>query len=157
MDSTRSVTAGDGILYAGSWLPEYSTRAERALALFEEHGDRIEKIAAGVFRVPSQDGTRSYDLLYGEREECPCPDFQFGHHVCKHLLCVGIMHAARRNGVREIRLTAAVAGDPFKAAAKRKGCPACYGGLVYIGVEEDGEETHEPIPCRRCHGAGDGR
>ena len=150
MDSTRSVTAGDGILYAGSWLPEYSTRAERAIRLYEEHGHRIQHLYGDVYRVPSQDGERSYDVLYGRREECPCPDHQCRRVSCVHLLALGIAHAARRSGVKETRTVRVAAGDPFKAAAKRKGCPACFGGFVTIGVEEDGEEHDEAVPCRRC-------
>jgi hypothetical protein len=32
----------------------------------------------------------------------------------------------------------------------------CYGGVVYIGVEEDGEEYYEPVRCRRCEREGTG-
>jgi hypothetical protein len=42
------------------------------------------------------------------------------------------------------------AGDPFVAAGKRKGCPACFSGYVTIGLEEDGQERDEPVACRRC-------
>ena len=123
----------------------------RALDLYREHGEDLQNLGEDVFEVPSCTGRKVYRVRYGgEVEACECPDFQFGH-VCKHLLAVGIAHAARRSGVREVCLPAAVAGDPFKAAGSRKGCPACYSGMVYIGVEEDGEETHQPIPCRRCH------
>jgi hypothetical protein len=141
-----------------------NSRAERALKLFEEHGDSIVKLAAGVYRVPSCSGAGSYDVLYGEREECPCPDYQFGGgRPCKHLLCIGIMHAARRSGVREVRLSASVAGDPFKAAGmsrpdlNHESSHGCYDGWVYLGFEgedENGEhvEEIERVPCRRCHG-----
>src|SRR5215207_6636822 len=74
-----------------------NTRAERALRLFEEHGHEITRIAAGVYRVPSSDGLRSYDVLYGEREQCVCPDFEFGAgRACKHILAVGLFVARRR-------------------------------------------------------------
>jgi hypothetical protein len=42
------------------------------------------------------------------------------------------------------------AGDPLAYAGERDGCPACYQGVVYIGIEEAGEETYEAVPCRRC-------
>jgi hypothetical protein len=53
------------------------------------------------------------------------------------------------------------AGDPFVAAAKHRpyaqatdephGCALCMdSGFVFFGVEEDGEEKIERVPCRRC-------
>ena len=43
------------------------------------------------------------------------------------------------------------AGDPFVAAAKRRGCLACYEGLVFMGGEDaDGQPFEEAVPCRRC-------
>jgi SWIM zinc finger len=126
------------------------SRAERALRLFEERGQGIQRIAAGVYRVPSCSGTGSYDVLYGQREECPCPDYQYGGgRPCKHLIAVGIMHAARRSGVREVRTVRVAAGDGF--AYRAKSSCHCYGGYHYIGVEEDGEEHTEVVPCKRCH------
>ena len=73
-------------------------RAERALELYRNHGRKITRLAPNRYRVPSQDGQRSYDVLYGEREECVCPDFEFhgGSFACKHLLAVGISVAKRR-------------------------------------------------------------
>jgi hypothetical protein len=41
--------------------------------------------------------------------------------------------------------------DPFAHAAKRRGCPACFAGIVSIGIEEVGVEHYEPVPCRRCN------
>jgi hypothetical protein len=101
VDSTRSVTAGDRILYAASGLPEYSTRAERALALYEERGDAIRRIGPETYSVPSCSGRGHYVVKYGGLEEsCSCPDFAYRGEACKHLLSVGIMHAARRSGVK---------------------------------------------------------
>ena len=128
-----------------------NSRAEHALRLFEERGFLIRGVAADTFEVPScgMRGKR-YTVRYGGGvESCTCKDFTFGH-TCKHLLAVGIMHAARRSGVRVVSTTAVVAGDPFAYAGKRRGCPACYGGVVYIGVEEDGQEREEAVPCRHC-------
>jgi hypothetical protein len=46
------------------------------------------------------------------------------------------------------------AGDPFAYAgsfAKPRGCALCMSsGFVFFGVEEDGEERIERVPCRRC-------
>ena len=126
-----------------------NSRAERALKLFEERGSLIRAVAADTFEVPScgMRGKRYIVRYGGEAESCTCKDHEFGH-ICKHLLAVGIMHAARRAGVREVRTVRVAAGDGIAYRAK-KACH-CYGGVVYIGVEEDGEETHEPVPCRRC-------
>jgi hypothetical protein len=41
------------------------------------------------------------------------------------------------------------AGDPFAYAGER--CALCFGGYVTITVEEDGQEHHQAMPCRRCH------
>ena len=129
-----------------------TTRAERALKLLEERGQDIRCISAGVYRVPSCSGSGSYDVLYGEREECPCPDYQFGGgRPCKHLIAVGVMHAARRSGVTVRTIPATIAGDPFAHAGKRRGCPLCFGGYVTISIEEDGREHEEAVPCRRCN------
>jgi hypothetical protein len=32
----------------------------------------------------------------------------------------------------------------------------CYGGVVYIGSEEDGEDYYEPVRCRGCERKGRG-
>ena len=61
--------------------------------------------------------------------------------------------------VDEIRISPA--GDGFYAAAKHRpseatdetphGCALCMSsGFVFFGVEEDGEEEIEGVPCRRC-------
>ena len=42
------------------------------------------------------------------------------------------------------------AGDPFAYAGKRQECPRCFSGYVTITIEEDGDERHEAVPCRRC-------
>jgi SWIM zinc finger len=126
-----------------------STREARGLELYRRGG--IERIARDVYRVPSCSGSGSYDVLYGEREECSCPDYLYGNgRACKHLLAVGIMHAAKRSGVKVHTIPAAIAGDPFAHAAKRRDCSLCFGGYVTITVEEDGIERDEAVPCRRC-------
>jgi hypothetical protein len=138
--------------------PEHAARERRALALFEERGHLITRVASDLYEVPSGEYVgRRYFVRYGGPEEsCSCADFQYRgeDRACKHLLMVGIMHAARRRGVREVRDTRHVAGDPFAHAGKRRGCAACYEGWVYLGFEreEDGElvEITDRVPCRRC-------
>jgi hypothetical protein len=45
-----------------------------------------------------------------------------------------------------------LAGDPFAYAGDEpQGCALCMSsGFVFFGVEEDGEEEIERVPCRRC-------
>jgi uncharacterized Zn finger protein len=99
-----------------------STRELRALELYENRGHLIRSIASDTYEVPScgMQGQR-YTVRYGghAREACTCKDFEFGH-ICKHLLAVGIMHAARRGGVREVRDVRVAGGDPFKATGGRR-------------------------------------
>ena len=54
-----------------------------------------------TFEVPSQDGTRVYEVVYGgEVETCTCPDFAYRNVVCIHLLALGICRAKRRGQSR---------------------------------------------------------
>jgi hypothetical protein len=59
--------------------------------------------------------------------------------------------------VDEIRISPA--GDAFYAVAQHcpatdetpHGCALCMSsGFVFFGIEEDGEEEIERVPCRRC-------
>ena len=129
----------------------HSTRELRALELYRTRGHEITQIAAGVFRVPSQDGERSYDVLYGEREECPCPDHQYRHVSCVHLLLVGIAHAKRRfTTVRTI----SAAGDPFvhaatlAAALAAEECAEC--GVSVAGADEGVVALNGEVLCHGC-------
>jgi hypothetical protein len=105
-----------------------NSRAERALALYQERGHEIEYVGFDHWRVPATRKDSSlasdfYTVLYGEHEACSCKDYQFGRgkRACKHLLAVGILHAKRR------RLTVSVAGDPFVAAARSCRYAECAG------------------------------
>jgi hypothetical protein len=98
-----------------------STREDRALELYRTRRNDIERIAPDIYLEPSCSGEGAYRVRYGTRESCECPDFAFGHgRACKHLLVIGIMHAARRGGVREIRKISVASGDPFRAAGSRR-------------------------------------
>jgi hypothetical protein len=131
-----------------------NSRESRALALFEERGHLIRSVASDTFEVPScgMAGKRYIVRYGGEVESCSCKDFEFGHgRACKHLLCVGAMHAARRSGVAVRQSFAHAAGDPFAHAAKRRGCSRCFGGYITMtGEDEDGHYIEEPMRCRRC-------
>ena len=140
-----------------------NARAERALALYREHGHEIQDLGEGTFEVPSCTGREIYRVRYGGKveESCSCPDWKFGH-VCKHLLCVGIAHARRRGGVKEISAIAVAAGDPFKAAAgtaRCVGCPERFPRRKLVTVREgrhddlvffDGDKVCRP--CARRNG-----
>jgi hypothetical protein len=137
--------------------PEYTALERRALKLFEEGAHLIRGVASDAYEVPSSAGGmlgKRYRVRYGgsAEEGCSCPAWTYGDgRACKHLLCLGIMHATRRGGVREVRAVAAVAGDPFKHAAARRGCSLCFGGYITMTIEEDSEEHDVAVPCRRCN------
>ena len=134
---------------------EYTARAERALALYEERGHLIRALGADRYEVPScsMDGRRYIVRYGGEVERCSCPD---RHVPCKHLIAAALAGPTvrRRSGVKVRTISAA--GDPFKfwlrpaGRSQRRGCSLCFGGYVTITVEEDGQERHEAVPCRRC-------
>ena len=48
---------------------------------------------------------------------------------CRHIYAVAIAHATRRGQRRP---------------------STCIDGWVYLGVEENGVERTEAVPCRRC-------
>ncbi len=133
MDTTKS----------SAFAPEPTTRTERAIELYRARGGEIERIGEDLYLVPSQDGERLYPVLYGEREECLCPDHQFRGVTCVHLYAAGIYCAKHR-----IR-PEVLAGDPLDYAGDRDD-HGCYRGVHYIGVEEDADEHLEAVPCRRC-------
>lgn len=111
---------------------ETNPRVRRALDLYRERGEEIERISRDLFLVPSgSEEGRYYHVTYGVEETCDCPDHQYRHVNCAHIYAVGI------------------------ALAKRRSRPhACQGGLVFLGGvdEETGEEIVEVVPCRRCAG-----
>jgi hypothetical protein len=75
------------------------TRLGRAVALFEERGDEIERIAPDVDMVPSSDGSQMYRVDYGN-ELCNCPDSEYHPETtCKHVLALGISLAKRRRSL----------------------------------------------------------
>jgi hypothetical protein len=107
-------------------------RSERGLALFEERGNQIRGLGEDLFEVSSSEAAgseaRIYNAHYGAGiEHCTCTDFAVhrGEISCKHLICIGIAHAAQRSGIREIRLPAVFAGDGIahrgSAGETRKG------------------------------------
>jgi hypothetical protein len=131
-------------------IKERSTRG-----LFAYNRGDVLRLIGDEWAVRSSRG--GYWLVDLAEETCPCEDFtHFGreHDVpCKHIYAVAIAHATRRGNVREVRTLRVVAGDPFRAAGKRRedSFCACVGGWVYLGIEEDGDERTEAVRCRRCN------
>ncbi len=77
------------------------TRESRALALYRERRQDIVLIGRDTYEVPSQDGTRVYEVVYGgEVETCACPDFVYRNVSCVHQLAVGACRARRRGQSR---------------------------------------------------------
>ena len=132
-------------------LNALASRALRGLHLYEEYGGEILPLSPDIFLVPSQDGKKMYRVQYGEHEYCSCPDHNYRGVNCVHIYALGIAIAKGAFAHPEVQ-----AGDPFAHVGGRKGCPACYDGVVYLGelVEdpETGEEVEvlEAVRCRRC-------
>jgi hypothetical protein len=109
--------------------PRPDTRESRALALYRTRRRDIVLIGRDTYEVPSQDGTRVYEVVYGgEVETCTCPDFVYRGVSCVHLLAVGVCRARRRGRSRLpdhelIRLDAAAHPERLpsehEAAARR--------------------------------------
>ena len=72
-----------------------TTREQRGLTLYREHGYLIEEVASDFYLVPSQDGERFRHVDYLE-ESCDCPDFTYRGVTCAHVYAVGISLAKRR-------------------------------------------------------------
>ena len=72
-----------------------STREQRGLALYREHGHLIEKVAPDFYLVPSQDGERFYHVDY-VTETCDCADHEYRGATCLHIYAVGVKLAKRR-------------------------------------------------------------
>ncbi len=81
--------------------PRGDTREVRALRLYRERRQDIVLIGRDTWEVPSQDGTRVYEVVYGgEVETCTCPDFVYRNASCVHQLAVGACRARRRGQSR---------------------------------------------------------
>jgi uncharacterized Zn finger protein len=95
-------------------------RTTRGMLLF--NAGAVHRLEAELYAVAaSAGGFWSVDY---SREWCDCPDYE--HRAgkvgapCKHLAAVGIARAARRSGVREVRVVEVASGDPFRACGSRR-------------------------------------
>lgn len=118
--------------------PTPDTRESRALELYRERRQDIVVIGRDTYEVPSQDGTRVYEVVYGgEVESCTCADHTYrgASFACVHLLAVGACRAKRR-------------GTSAPAHPTRRTCRQCGGyGRFFWGETDHGE-------CRACRGVG---
>jgi len=116
--------------------PRPNTREVRALRLYRERGAEIVVIGRDRYEVPSQDGTRVYEVVYGgEVETCTCADFVYRNVSCLHLLAVGICRAKRRGGSRVpdhelIRLDAR--RHPERTYSEHEAAARCIAGRTYV-------------------------
>ena len=75
--------------------PAPNTRETRALALYRERHEEIERVGEDIYLVPScsEASKGTYRVDY-EAETCNCPDARRHPELnCKHVLCVGILYA----------------------------------------------------------------
>jgi len=107
-------------------------RSSRGLLLYNS-GPEFAHLEGGLWAVRASEG--GYWRVDLDAETCTCEDFAHFGSVndvcCKHLVAAAVAHSTRRG--------------------QRRPC-ACIDGWVYIGVEEDGVEHTEAVPCRRCRG-----
>jgi hypothetical protein len=118
-----------------------STREQRGLRLYREHGEGIERVAPDFYLVPSQDGERFYHVDYAG-ETCDCPDHEYRGVACVHVYAVGVKLAKRR-----------------AKTARCSGCGEGFGasGLLEVGPEmvamgegvREGERYCRPCARRR--------
>ena len=100
---------------------------------------RVHRLEGELWAVPStRSGFHKVDL---DQEACDCEDFTYyGSAVgvaCRHIYAAAISRA--RDG-----------GEPHRRD-RDHGCALCMSSrFVFFGVEEDGEEREEAVPCRRC-------
>ena len=116
--------------------PRGGTRQSRALALYRERRQDIVLIDRDTYEVPSQDGTRVYEVVYGgEVETCTCPDLVYRNVSCVHLLAVGACRARRRGQSRLpdhelIRLDAAA--NPQRSYREHVEAARSIAGRTYV-------------------------
>ncbi|PLS84265.1 MAG: hypothetical protein CYG60_18835 [Actinobacteria bacterium] len=83
-------------------IPAKTTRLQRGVRLFLEHGDEIERTTANTYSVPICSRTGSY-LVYLDLRCCTCPDHRRAKAAgarCKHFYAAEIVAAKRRAAKR---------------------------------------------------------
>jgi hypothetical protein len=69
-----------------------TTREQRGLALYREHGHEVEHLGGHRLSVPSCTGTHRY-LVDLKAETCSCDDAIHAARRCKHLYAASLAHA----------------------------------------------------------------
>ncbi len=75
-----------------------TTRVQRGVRLYRDHGHEIEHVGFLTYRVPSCTGEGSY-LVYLDLHACTCPDHARAKakgERCKHYHAAHIAHCKRR-------------------------------------------------------------
>ncbi len=75
-----------------------TTRLQRGIRLYRDHGHEIEHVGFLTYRVPSCTGEGSY-LVYLDLHACTCPDHPKAKEAgarCKHVVAAEIAHCKRR-------------------------------------------------------------
>ena len=72
------------------------TRTTRGIKLADEQGDRISRVYAHIWEVPSCTGAGTY-IVRTDRGTCSCPDPDRG---CKHQVAVEVVASRRRRRTR---------------------------------------------------------
>jgi hypothetical protein len=118
--------------------PRGDTREVRALRLYRERRQDIVLIGRDTYEVPSQDGTRVYEVVYGgEVETCACPDFVYRNLSCVHQLAVGACRAKRRGqSARHLpdheRIRLEAAAHPERTLAEHVAAAMAIAGRTYV-------------------------
>lgn len=82
-----------------------TTRTQRGIALYREHGDRIIRRMANVYEVPSCTGDSTY-MVDTSLGYCSCPDNDRAKALgtsCKHRVAAEIVRAKRRASRRRTK------------------------------------------------------
>ena len=118
--------------------PTPDTRELRALALYRERRQDIVLIGRDTYEVPSQSGTRVYEVVYGgEVETCACPDFVYRNLSCVHLLAVGACRARRRGqSARHLpeheKIRRDAAAHPDRLPSEHEAAARSIAGRTYV-------------------------
>jgi SWIM zinc finger len=99
---------------------------------------KVHRLEGEIWAVPSTRG--GFHQVHLDEETCDCEDFTFyGSAVgvaCRHIYAAAIARARGRD---------------LDLRDHGHGCALCMSsGFVFFGVEEDGQERDEAVPCRRC-------
>ncbi len=81
-----------------------TTRLQRGVRLYREHGHEIERVEIHTYAVPSCSGDETY-TVYTDLRCCTCPDHRRAKAAgerCKHYHAVEIFTAKRRAARRRL-------------------------------------------------------